>query len=49
MGLFGPGKSAGQHSIAALRERQNKARMQDANASAHPNRVLLKEIKRGEA
>lgn len=45
-GLFGPGRSTGQHTRAELERRQSAARIEDANASAHPGKVTLEEIKR---
>lgn len=38
------GDSGAVHSESAVRQRQSAARMQDANESAHPNRVTLAEL-----
>jgi hypothetical protein len=46
-GMFGPGRSTGQHTRAAQQERQRQAQMQDTNASAHPNKVTMADLKRG--
>jgi hypothetical protein len=38
------GDSGAVHSPQALQERQSAARREDANASAHPNTVTLREL-----
>jgi hypothetical protein len=45
--LFGPGRSTGQHTRQSQQEQQRQAKLQDANASAHPNKVTMAELKRG--
>lgn len=45
MGLFGPGRSTGQHTQQALNDRQRTARMEDANASTRPNQTTVAEVK----
>ena len=42
--LFGAGKPTADHSRAAFEQRQHAGRMQDANESAHPNKVTMLEL-----
>lgn len=42
--LTGPGKPTATHSQANLNRRQSAARIQDANASTHPNQTTVAEV-----
>lgn len=44
MGLFGPGKPTANHTAGAVRDRQLKAQMKDANKSAHPNKTTVADL-----
>lgn len=45
MGVFSAARANANHTVAAQKQRQTTDRRQDANASAHPNKTTLAEVK----
>lgn len=45
MGLMGPGRSTGKHTAQAQKDRQTRAKLDDANASTQTKTVTVQELR----